>query len=59
MVEDACDRALQVHGGLGFAEEYHVGRYWREARIMKVAPVSQEMTLNYLATNVLGLPKSY
>ncbi|HMJ77346.1 MAG TPA: acyl-CoA dehydrogenase family protein, partial [Iamia sp.] len=56
---DACDRVLQVHGGLGFAEEYHVGRYWREARIMKVAPVSQEMTLNYLASNVLGLPKSY
>jgi acyl-CoA dehydrogenase len=56
---DACDRVLQVHGGLGFAEEYHVGRYWREARIMKVAPVSQEMTLNFLASNVLGLPKSY
>ncbi|HEU5150920.1 MAG TPA: acyl-CoA dehydrogenase family protein [Iamia sp.] len=56
---DACDRVLQAHGGLGFAEEYHVGRYWREARIMKVAPVSQEMTLNYLAQNVLGLPKSY
>lgn len=56
---DACDRAVQTHGGLGFAEEYHVGRYWREARIMRVAPVSQEMTLNYLATKVLGLPKSY
>lgn len=56
---DACDRAVQVHGGLGFAEEYHVGRYWREARIMRVAPVSQEMTLNYLAQKVLGLPRSY
>ncbi|QYG93968.1 acyl-CoA/acyl-ACP dehydrogenase [Iamia sp. SCSIO 61187] len=56
---DACDRVLQVHGGLGFAEEYHVGRYWREARIMRVAPVSQEMTLNYLAQQVLGLPRSY
>lgn len=56
---DACDRAIQVHGGLGFAEEYHVGRYWREARIMRVAPVSQEMTLNYLAQKVLGLPRSY
>jgi len=55
----ACDRAVQVHGGLGFAEEYHVGRYWREARIMQVAPVSQEMTLNYLAQSVLGLPRSY
>ncbi|HXH58234.1 acyl-CoA dehydrogenase family protein [Iamia sp.] len=56
---DACDRAIQVHGGLGFAEEYHVGRYWREARIMRVAPVSQEMTLNHLAQKVLGLPRSY
>ncbi|CAN5733902.1 acyl-CoA dehydrogenase family protein [soil metagenome] len=56
---DACDRAIQVHGGLGFAEEYHVGRYWREARIMRGAPVSQEMTLNYLAQKVLGLPRSY
>lgn len=56
---DACDRAVQVHGGLGFAEEYHVGRYWREARIMRVAPVSQEMTLNHLAQTVLGLPRSY
>jgi len=55
----AADRAVQVHGGLGFAEEYHVGRYWREARIMRVAPVSQEMTLNYLAQKVLGLPRSY
>lgn len=56
---DACDRAVQVHGGLGFAEEYHVGRYWREARIMRVAPVSQEMTLSYLATKGLGLPRSH
>ena len=56
---DACDRAVQVHGGLGFAEEYHVGRYWREARIMRVAPVSQEMTLSYLAEKVLGLPRSH
>lgn len=56
---DAADRALQVHGGMGYAEEYDVGRYWREARLMKIAPISQEMVLNYLAEHVLGLPRSY
>ena len=55
----AADRAMQTHGGLGYATEYHVERYWREARLMRIAPVSQEMTLNYLAQNVLGLPRSY
>ncbi|MBS4754543.1 acyl-CoA/acyl-ACP dehydrogenase [Nocardioides sp. zg-ZUI104] len=55
----ACDRALQVHGGLGYAREFHVERYWREARLMRIAPVSQEMTLNYVAQKVLGLPRSY
>lgn len=55
----AADRAMQTHGGLGYALEYHVERYWREARIMRIAPVSQEMTLNFLAQNVLGLPRSY
>lgn len=55
----AADRALQVHGGMGYAEEYDVGRYWREARLMKIAPISQEMVLNYLAEHVLGLPRSY
>ena len=56
---EACDRALQVHGGLGYAREYHVERYWREARLMRIAPVSQEMTLNYVAQKILGLPRSY
>lgn len=55
----AADRAMQAHGGVGYASEYHVERYWREARLMRIAPVSQEMTLNYLAQNVLGLPRSY
>ncbi len=44
---------------MGYAEEYHVGRYWREARLMRIAPISQEMILNYLAEHVLGLPRSY
>jgi alkylation response protein AidB-like acyl-CoA dehydrogenase len=55
----AADRALQTHGGMGYAEEYHVARYFREARLMKIAPVSQEMILNFLGSHVLGMPRSY
>ena len=55
----AADQALQTHGGFGYASEYHVGRYWREARLMRIAPISQEMVLNYVAEHVLGLPRSY
>jgi acyl-CoA dehydrogenase len=55
----ACDAALQTHGGFGYAREYHVERLWREARLFGLAPISQEMTLNYLAERALGLPKSY
>ena len=56
---EACDRAMQYHGGYCYASEYHVERYWREARLLKIAPVSQEMVLNYISDKVLGLPKSY
>ena len=55
----AADRALQTHGGMGYAEEYHIARYFREARLMKIAPISQEMILNYLGSHTLGLPRSY
>jgi acyl-CoA dehydrogenase len=55
----AADRALQLHGGMGYSEEYHVSRYFREARLMKIAPVSQEMILNFLGEHVLGMPRSY
>ena len=55
----AADRALQLHGGMGYSEEYHVSRYFRESRLMKIAPVSQEMILNFLGEHVLGLPRSY
>jgi acyl-CoA dehydrogenase len=55
----AADRAMQTHGGFGYAKEYDVERYWREARLMKIAPVSQEMVLNYVSSKVLGLPRSY
>jgi len=55
----AADRAMQTHGGFGYATEYHVERYWREARLMKIAPVSQEMVLNFISNKILGLPRSY
>jgi alkylation response protein AidB-like acyl-CoA dehydrogenase len=55
----ACDRAMQTFGGYSYAKEYHIERLWRESRLLKVAPVSQEMVLNYICTKVLGLPKSY
>jgi alkylation response protein AidB-like acyl-CoA dehydrogenase/predicted TIM-barrel fold metal-dependent hydrolase len=55
----AADRALQTHGGMGYAEEYHVARYFREARLLRIAPISQEMILNYLGSHTLGLPRSY
>ena len=55
----ACDRALQTFGGFGYAREFHVERYWREARLMRLAPISQEMALNHIAEHVLGLPRSY
>ena len=55
----AADQAVQTHGGFGYASEYHVERYWREARLMRIAPISQEMIMNYVSEHVLGLPKSY
>ena len=55
----AADRALQTHGGMGYSEEYHISRFFRESRLMKIAPVSQEMILNFLGEHVLGLPRSY
>jgi acyl-CoA dehydrogenase len=55
----ATDRAVQTFGGMGYATEFDVERYWREARIFRLAPISQEMVLNYVAEHVLGLPRSY
>jgi alkylation response protein AidB-like acyl-CoA dehydrogenase len=56
---EACDVALQTHGGYGYAKEFYVERLWREVRLYKIAPVSQQMVLNHLSEHVLGLPKSY
>jgi len=55
----ACEASVLAHGGMGYAKEYFVERYFREAMIARIAPVSREMILNYIAERVLGLPKSY
>jgi acyl-CoA dehydrogenase len=55
----ACERAVLTHGGMGYAKEFHVERYLREAMIPRLAPVSPQMILNFIAEKVLGLPKSY
>lgn len=56
---EACERSILAHGGMGYAKEYHVERYLREVFIPRIAPVSREMIMNYVAERVLGLPKSY
>jgi acyl-CoA dehydrogenase len=56
---EAADRAMQTHGGYGYIKDYDVERYWREVRLFRIAPISQEMILNYVGEHVLGLPRSY
>ena len=56
---EAADAAVQTHGGFGVATEYDVERYFREARLARLVPITQELALNYLGENVLGLPRSY
>lgn len=55
----ACERAVMTHGGFGYAKEYHVERYMREAMIPRIAPVSPQLILCFIAEKVLGLDKSY
>ena len=55
----ACETALMTHGGMGYAHEYHVERYFREIQIARIAPVSPQLILSYIAERVLRLPKSY
>ena len=55
----ACERAVLAHGGMGYAKEFHVERLMREVMINRIAPVSQQLVLSYIAERVLGLPKSY
>ncbi|PGG99827.1 acyl-CoA dehydrogenase [Blastomyces parvus] len=55
----ACERAVLAHGGMGYAQEYHVERYLRECFVPRIAPVSREMIMNYVSEKVLDLPRSY
>jgi len=55
----ACETAVMTHGGMGYAQEYHVERYLRESLIPRIAPVSRELALSFIAERILGLPKSY
>ena len=56
---DACQQAVMTHGGFGYAKEYHVERYLRESLVGRIAPVTPQLILSYIAERVLGLPKSY
>jgi acyl-CoA dehydrogenase len=56
---ETTDAAMQVFGGYSFAREYHIGRQWIEARLPRVAPVNNQMILNFIAERSLGMPKSY
>jgi acyl-CoA dehydrogenase len=55
----ACEQAVMSHGGFGYAKEFHVERYLRESLIPRIAPVSRELIMSFIAEKVLGLPKSY
>jgi len=55
----ACEAAVMTHGGMGYASEFHVERYLRESLIPRIAPVSPQMILNFVAEKALGLPRSY
>lgn len=55
----ATDRAMQTMGGMGYSKEFHVERLWRDARLFRIAPVSEEMVLNFVAQHDLGMPRSY
>ena len=55
----ACETAIFTHGGMGYAKEYHVERYMRESWIPRLAPVSPQLIMCFIAEKVLGLPKSY
>lgn len=56
---DACETAVMTHGGMGYAKDFHVERYLREAMIARLVPISRELILNHIAERALGLPKSY
>lgn len=51
--------AMQIFGGYGYAKEFHVERWWREVNLLRLAPVTQQMTLNFIAQYILGMPRSF
>jgi acyl-CoA dehydrogenase len=55
----ACETAVLTHGGMGYAREFHVERFFREIQIARIAPISPQLILSHIAERVLGLPKSY
>lgn len=56
---EAIYHAMQTLGGYGFTKEYHIERWWREVQLTRLAPITQQMTLNYTAEHILGMPRSY
>jgi acyl-CoA dehydrogenase len=56
---DACWQSIATHGGMGYAREYHVERLYREVAITRIAPITEQLILNYIGERVLGMPRSY
>ncbi len=57
--EKAVYFSMQTFGGYGYAKEYHIERWWREVNLLRLAPITEQMVLNYIAEHILGMPKSY
>ncbi len=56
---DACTQAVMTHGGMGYAREYQVERLFRESILLRIAPITEQLILSFIAEKVLDLPKSY
>jgi alkylation response protein AidB-like acyl-CoA dehydrogenase len=56
---DACTRAVMTHGGMGYSTEYQVERLFRESILLRIAPITEQLILSFIAEKVLDLPKSY
>jgi len=56
---DACTRAVMTHGGMGYATEYQVERLFRESILLRIAPITEQLILSFIAEKVLNLPRSY
>jgi acyl-CoA dehydrogenase len=56
---NTCQTAVMSMGGMGYAKEYHVERYLRESLIARIAPISPQLIMSFIAEKVLGMPRSY